>query len=72
MPRLTQGRVLVTNWHVFEPQATQTGGVSARVVKAGLPVRTRETIIIGAKTTTARGTRYLTLEDFERQARPAC
>src|SRR5579871_272639 len=38
MPLLTQGRVLVTNWHVFEPQSMQVGGVSARVVKAGVPV----------------------------------
>ena len=67
MPHLTQGRVLVMNWHVFEPHSMQTGGISARVVKAGVPVRTRETITIGAKTTTARGTRYLTLDDFERQ-----
>ena len=67
MPLLTQGRLLVTNWHVFAPQAAQTGGVSAKVTKAGVAVRTRETITIGAKTTTARGTRYLTLEDFERQ-----
>ncbi len=67
MPLLTQGRVLVTNWHVFDPQAAQTAGVTAKVSKAGVAVRTRETITIGAKTTTARGTRYLTLEDFERQ-----
>jgi type III restriction enzyme len=67
MPLLTQGRVLVTNWHVFEPQSIQTGGVGARVTKAGVEVRTRETITIGSKTTTARGTRYLTLGDFERQ-----
>ena len=39
MPSLTQGRVLVTNWHVFEPQAIQTGGVGARVNKAGVEVR---------------------------------
>src|SRR5574337_1640611 len=67
MPSLTPGRVLLTNWHVFEPQAIQTGGVGARVNKAGVEVRTKETITISAKTTTARGTRYLTLEDFERQ-----
>jgi type III restriction enzyme len=67
MPLLSQGRVLVTNWHVFEPQAIQTGGVGGRVSKAGVEVRTRETITISSKTTTARGTRYLTLEDFERQ-----
>ena len=67
MSLLTQGRVLVTNWHVFEPQAIQTGGVSARVNKAGVEIRTKETITISAKTTTARGKRYLTLEDLERQ-----
>jgi type III restriction enzyme len=67
MPLLTQGKVLVTNWHVFEPQAVQTGGVGARVNRAGVEVRTKETITIGSKTTTARGTRYLTREDLERQ-----
>ncbi len=67
MSLLTQGRVLVTNWHVFEPQAIQTGGVSAKVTKAGVAVRSRETITIGAKTTTARGTRYLRQEDLGRQ-----
>ncbi len=67
MPQLMQGRVLVRNWHVFEPQAIQTGGVGARVTKAGVEVRTKETITIGSQTTTARGRRYLTLKDFERQ-----
>ena len=67
MPDLTKGRVLVINWHVFEPQAVNTGGISSKVSKAGVPVRTRELITIGAKTTTARGRRYLTLRDFERQ-----
>lgn len=67
LPTLTQGHVLVMNWHVFEPQGVQVAGDSARVVKAGRAVQTRETITIGPKTTTARGTRYLTLEDFERQ-----
>src|SRR5262249_24458563 len=68
MPTLRQGRVLVTNWHVFEPQTVQAGGVSAKVVKAGVPVRMRETITIGPKTTVARGKRYLSPEDFNRQA----
>jgi type III restriction enzyme len=67
MPLLMQGRVLVTNWHVFEPQSIQTSGVGARVTKAGVEVRTKETITIGQKTTTARGMRYLTQDDFERQ-----
>src|SRR5579862_2151726 len=67
MASLTQGRVLVTNWHVFEPQGVQVGGVSAKVAKAGVPVRVRETITIGPKTTVARGKRYLTPEELERQ-----
>ncbi len=67
MPDLTKGRVLTTNWHVFEPQTVQTAGVSARVSKAGVPVRVRESVKIGGKTTTARGTRYLTPEELERQ-----
>ena len=46
----------------------QTGGVSARVSRTGVPVRMRETIIIGPKTTTARGVRYLTKKDLEKQA----
>ena len=57
MADLTQGRVLITNWHVFEPQAVTPGGVSARVARAGVAVRTVETITIGPRTTTARNRR---------------
>ena len=67
MSDLTQGRVIVTNWHVFEPQTVQAGGESAKVLKAGVMEATRELIRVGDKTTTTRGKRYLTLEDFERQ-----
>ena len=67
MPLLSQGRVIVTNWHVFEPQVPQPGGVSAKVVRAGKAERRIETITIGDKTTTARGTRYLKRDDFDRQ-----
>jgi type III restriction enzyme len=67
MPELCRGRVLVTNWHVFEPQAVQTGGANARVSRAGVPVTNRESITIGSKTTTARGTRYLTKKELDRQ-----
>ncbi|TMQ30136.1 MAG: type III restriction endonuclease subunit R, partial [Planctomycetota bacterium] len=67
MPSLTQGKVLVTNWHVFEAQGVQQGGIGARVLKAGVEVRTRETVIIGSKTTTARGSRYLTVNEYQRQ-----
>jgi len=67
MADLTKGRVLITNWHIFEAQTVQVGGVSSRVSKAGVRRREREVIRIGAKKTTARGKRYLTLDDFERQ-----
>lgn len=67
MADLRQGRVLVTNWHVFEPQGIQAGGVSSKVVRAGVQKRTREFITIGPKTTTARGKRYLTQEEFDKQ-----
>jgi type III restriction enzyme len=67
MPLLTQGRVLVTNWHVFEPQSVQTGGISAKVNKSGVPIRVVETIAIGSKSTKARGVRYLTPEALDRQ-----
>lgn len=67
MADLTQGHVLVTNWHAFEPQSVQVGGENSRVLRAGVAVTVRETITIGEKTTTARGRRYLTLDDFRRQ-----
>ncbi len=67
MADLAKGRVLMTNWHVFEPQGIQTGGVSAKVSKAGVAVRIRESITIGQKTTTARGKRYLTQDELARQ-----
>ena len=65
MPQLARGHVLVTNWHVFEPRTLQVAGQSAKVLRAGREVRTRETIRLGPRTTTVRGTRYLTPEDLE-------
>jgi type III restriction enzyme len=67
MPQLTQGKVLVTNWHVFALQEVQTGGVSAKVSKVGQPQTKIETIHIGEKTTTAHRYRYLTREQFDSQ-----
>lgn len=67
MPLLARGRVLVTNWHVFEPQETAVGETSARVNRSGTRQAREETIRIGERTTTARGRRYLTREEFERQ-----
>jgi type III restriction enzyme len=66
-PDLTQGTVIVTNWHVFERKATQIGGESARVNRTGVRESRRERIQIGPKTTTARGNRYLSPEDYQRQ-----
>ncbi|MFZ0887458.1 MAG: DEAD/DEAH box helicase family protein [Candidatus Binataceae bacterium] len=67
MPDLSRGKVIVTNWHVFEPQAPNVGGTSARVIKTGERVEGIETITIGPKKTVARGRRYLTPEEYERQ-----
>jgi type III restriction enzyme len=62
MPDLTQGLVIVTNWHSFEPQGSTVGGTGARVIKAGKAVATTETFVVGGKTTSFRGTRYITPE----------
>jgi type III restriction enzyme len=67
MPDLTQGRVIVTNWHVFEPQTSQATGTSARVVRTGRREVVPEFVTIGAQTTMARGKRYVTLEEYQRQ-----
>jgi type III restriction enzyme len=67
MPDLAQGSVLVTNWHVFEPEVVKTGGVGAKVLRAGVRRRVRDRIYIAEKTTTARGKRYLTQAEFDRQ-----
>ena len=67
MPQLARGHVLVTNWHVFEPRTIQVAGQSAKVLRAGREVRSRETIRLGPRTTTVRGTRYLTPEELDLQ-----
>ena len=67
MPQLAQGRVLVTNWHVFEPRTVQSNGQKSRVLRNGRELRTRETIRIGAESRTLRGVRYLTPDDLELQ-----
>ena len=68
MAPLSQGRLLVMNWHVFALQdGNKVGGTAAKVVRTGREIGMLESIRIGDKTTTARGTRYLTLADYERQ-----
>lgn len=67
MSQLSQGKVLVTNWHAFALRDPNADGVSARVRKVGVEVKSQETIRIGDKSTTARGSRYLTEADFNRQ-----
>ena len=64
MPTLRQGGVLITNRHNFELQDMQGG---ARVVKTGVAYRTKETLKIGAKTATVRGSRQISPDDLERQ-----
>ncbi|MBA3342172.1 MAG: DEAD/DEAH box helicase family protein, partial [Gemmatimonadaceae bacterium] len=69
MPLLARGRVLVTNWHVFEPlEMGRVGDTSSRVVKKGVIDERNEIIHIGERNTTARGKRYLTLDEFQKQA----
>lgn len=63
MPQLAQGKVLITNWHVFERKSAQ----EARVVRCGVRETRRETIHIGKENTTLRGKRYLTEDAFRRQ-----
>ncbi len=67
MAQLAGGHVLVTNWHVFEPRTIQVAGQSAKVLRAGKKIRTKESIRIGPKSTTVRGMRYLTLSDLDLQ-----
>ena len=68
MGTLSQGRVLVVNWHVFALQdGNKVGGTAAKVVRTGREVNVLETVRIGDKTTTARGTRYLALADYQKQ-----
>jgi type III restriction enzyme len=62
MPDLQRGRVVITNWHAFEPQTP--GGGGARVVKAGVPKTTTEWVVIAGKKTTFRGNRYYTAEAY--------
>ncbi|WP_416667862.1 BPTD_3080 family restriction endonuclease [Egbenema bharatensis] len=68
MDRLRQGRILTTNWHVFEKRSPQTSGdAPAKVSRVGVPLYTTETIRIAAKNDTARGKRYLTEETLNLQ-----
>jgi type III restriction enzyme len=64
MADLRRGRIVITNWHVFEPQTPQGGGSGARVVRAGVPRVTTEEVIISSRKTTARGSRYFTPETY--------
>ena len=63
-PTLAQGRVLVVNWHLFEPHIA----APARVQKNGVRKTVREIVHIGSKTQTARGKRYMTLDDLWQKA----
>jgi type III restriction enzyme len=67
MSLMSQGRVLVRNWHAFELQdESSVAGDSARVVRRGRELRERRTVKIAEKSTTARGARYMTLEAYRK------
>lgn len=68
MPDLQQGRVIVWNWHVFEPQGSSVGGTGARVIKAGRARRVEQTFVLGARQTSMRGTKYITQELLDARA----
>jgi len=67
MPTLTQGKVLIKNWHDFEVKEIQSLHDGSKVVRAGVEQNLIETIHIGDKTTTARQKRYLTPKDYRQQ-----
>src|SRR5579884_496814 len=67
MSKLNEGFVVITNWHAFALRDPNADGVSAKVRKTGVAIRSQETIRIGEKSTTARGSRYLTEADYHRQ-----
>jgi len=64
MTSLRRGRVLVKNWHEFERKGMSAG---SKVQKNGQAETVRSTIKIGAKTTSGRGGRFMTLASFEAQ-----
>ena len=65
MADLARGRVLIKNWHEFEP-GTPEGGGGARVVKAGRPeTRTETDRHRAARSPPARGSRYFTPESYD-------
>ncbi|MBI3761101.1 MAG: DEAD/DEAH box helicase family protein [Chloroflexi bacterium] len=60
MTLLTQGRVIVTNWHVFEPHEVNTaGGDSGRVVKRGVPVEVTVKRVVDGRRQEVKEIHYL-------------
>jgi type III restriction enzyme len=63
MPQLSQGKVVITNWHVLERKTAQ----EARVMRTGVLETREERIYIGKENTTMRGMRYLTEKTYRQQ-----
>ena len=61
MADLARGRMVITNWHAFEPRSP---GAGSRMDRRGVLRQARERVVIAAKQTTARGNRYFTAEAF--------
>jgi type III restriction enzyme len=64
MASLRRGRVLVKNWHEFERKGMSAG---SKVQRNGQAETNRVTFLFGPKTTTARGKRYISREDYEQR-----
>lgn len=59
MPDLRRGEVIITNWHNLERQeVSSVNGVSAKVVKRGIPVTKTATKTVGGEKVTVEETRY--------------
>lgn len=67
LPRLASGRVVVTNWHVFEPRVLHVGDEAGRVMKAGVRRVTEERLTIGERKTQGRGGKTITVREYEQQ-----
>jgi type III restriction enzyme len=66
MSDLSKGRMIITNWHVLEPQSVRDDppGGGSRVERRGVPATARESVLITSARTSARGGRAYTPEAY--------
>lgn len=65
MNNLRQGKLMATNWHLFERQAASSRGSRGKVLRTGTRETVREQIRIGKKNTVMRGKRYVTSDEYK-------